>query len=183
MPRLLVILLSFTLLLVGCNSTPYKDEEVAAVVNGEEITVGELRFLYPDDRILDYLEWMVTVELIKQEVEEMELPIEEAIRINSEDDAFAQLPPKDTADEGGKQIRKYAQSQARKLKITPEQFQKEYAQKISEQNTYVIAYFEAMLGEVDYEDEQEFLEFNEKADVLLEQLRSENEANVEILIN
>lgn len=67
--------------------------------------------------------------------------------------------------------------------MTPEQFQQEYAQKISEQNTYVIAYLEAKLGEVDYEDEQEFLDFNQAADDLLENLRLENEENIEVRIN
>lgn len=67
--------------------------------------------------------------------------------------------------------------------MTPEQFQQEYAQKISEQNTYVIAYLEAKLGEVDYEDKQELLDFNQAADDLLENLRLENEANIEVRIN
>ncbi|AOV07717.1 hypothetical protein [Sporosarcina ureilytica] len=57
-------------------------------------------------------------------------------------DWFAELPPKNTKDEGGKQIRKYAESQAKKLNISPEEFQKEYAKRINEQNVYLTTYVE-----------------------------------------
>ena len=43
-------MLIFFIFLVGCSdSLKYSDEEVAAIVRGEEITIGELRFLYPDN--------------------------------------------------------------------------------------------------------------------------------------
>lgn len=132
------------LFLVGCHSlSKYDNNEVAAIVKGEEITVGELRFLYPDERALDYLDWAIKVELVKQEVKDMDL---DYAKHEADDDWFAELPPKDTEDEGGKQIRKFAEAQAKKMKMEPEEFQREYAKRIAKQNNYLVAYFEQKLG-------------------------------------
>lgn len=62
--------------MAGCNSvSKCDDNEAAAIVKGQEITIGDLRFLYPDDTALDYIDWAIEVELVKQEVEEMDLDI------------------------------------------------------------------------------------------------------------
>lgn len=80
------------LFLVGCHSlSKYDNNEVAAIVKGEEITVGELRFLYPDERALDYLDWAIKVELVKQEVKDMDL---DYAKHEADDDWFAELPLK-----------------------------------------------------------------------------------------
>lgn len=114
------------ILLTGCSSiSKYDDHEPAAIVKGKEISIGDLRFLYPDDTALDYLEWTINIELVKQEVKEMGIDIPEKLEVDGV--WFAELPPKNTKDVGGKQIRKYAESQAKKLNMSPEKFQKEYA--------------------------------------------------------
>ncbi|WP_239457181.1 hypothetical protein [Planococcus versutus] len=65
-----------TTVLTSCSGlSTYEDHEVAAIVNNHEITIGDLRFLYPDDSALDYLDSAIQVELIKQEVREMDLDI------------------------------------------------------------------------------------------------------------
>jgi len=169
--------------LTGCSSiSTYDDHEVAAIVKGQEITIGDLRFLYPDDTALDYLEGAIEVELVKQEVEEMGIDISGNLSGEEDGDWFGQLPPKDTKDEGGKQIRKFAESQAQKLHMKPEEFQQEYAKVINEQNAYMVTYFEEKLGKADFDDETVMEKFYQKGHDLLEKLVKENENEIEVLI-
>jgi hypothetical protein len=108
-----------TIVLAGCSGiSKYDDNEAAAIVKGQEVTVGDLRFLYPDDTALDYLDSAIEVELVKQEVKEMGLDISTNLSDEKKRDEFEKLPPKNTKDQGGKQIRKYAESQAKKLDMT-----------------------------------------------------------------
>lgn len=173
-----------TIVLAGCNSiSKYDDNEAAAIVKGQEITVGDLRFLYPDDTALDYLESAIEVELIKQEVKELDLDISNNLNGEKNRDEFEKLPPKNTKDEGGKQIRKYAEAQAKKLDMTPEEFQREYAKRINERNAYINTFLEDKLGEADINDEKWIEEFGEEYRNLLEKLVDENENEIEVLIN
>lgn len=173
--RLFILLL--LVLLAGCAGiAKYDDDEVAAIVKGEEITVGDLRFLYPDDTALDYLDWAIKVELIKQELKKIGTEIE------MENDWFQELPPKNTNDQDGKQIRKYAESQAKKLNMTPEEFQKEYTKRINRQNAYIFTYIEEMTGEIHPDNEEEIEQFWLKADELLDELVKENEVEIKVLI-
>lgn len=136
------------ILMVGCSEVSgYDDTDVAATVRGNEITVGDLRFLYPDDTALDYLEGAISVELVKQEVKDMSLDISDNLSDN--DNWFMELPPKNTKDEDGKQIRKFAEAQAKKLDMEPEEYQREYAKKIDEQNAYMVTYLEEKPGAID----------------------------------
>lgn len=167
----------------GCSSvSTHDDNEAAAIVKGQEITIGDLRFLYPDDTALDYLDWAIKVELVKQEVEEMDVDVSGNLSGKEGGDWFEKLPPKNTKDEGGKQIRKFAESQAKKFNMKPEEFQQEYAKKINEQNAYMVTYLEEKLGEANFDDEKEMEEFNQKGDDLLEDLVKENEYEIEVLI-
>lgn len=181
--RFQISILLFLVLLIGCSKVAtYDDDEAAAIVNGEKITVGDLRFLYPDDTALDYLNWMIKVELIKQEIEAMDIDLSEQINDEIRNDWFAELPPKRTKDEGGKQIRQFAESQAKKLNMKPEQYQREYAKKINEQNIYIVTYLEEMLGEAAFGDKEDIELFNEKGNHLLEQLVEEHADEIERLI-
>ncbi|WP_060678745.1 hypothetical protein [Virgibacillus halodenitrificans] len=180
---LLFSVLISLILLAGCSSmSKYDDNEVAAIIKEQEITVGELRFLYPDDKALDYLDWAIKVELVKQEIEEMNVDISDKLSVGEDDDWFGQLPPENTEDQGGKQIRKFAESQAKKLNMKPEEFQKQYAKIINEQNAYMVTYLEEKTGIENVEDETALDELNEKGDALLEELVKENKDEIEVLI-
>ena len=55
----------------GCSDSDiakYDDEDVAAIVRGEEITIGDLRFLFLDDQILESLDGTIKAKLAEQEV-------------------------------------------------------------------------------------------------------------------
>lgn len=107
-----------------------------------------------------------------------------SVNLNEERDGgwFGELPPTKTKDEDGKQIRKFAESQAKKLNMKPEEFQREYAKKIDEQNAYMVTYLEDKLGAVEFDNEKDIGEFNEKGDELLEELVKENEDEIKVLI-
>ncbi|PIC89348.1 hypothetical protein CSV71_10530 [Sporosarcina sp. P21c] len=172
------------LVLAGCGSiSKYDDKEIVAIVKGQEITIGELRFLYPDDTALDYLDSVIEVELVKQEVKEMGLDISGNLSNERKRNEFEKLPPENTKDEGGKQIRKYAKAQAEKLGMTPEDFQKEYAKKINERNAYLNAYLEEKLGKADINDEKWVEKFGEEYLHLIKKLVDENESEIEVLID
>ncbi|GAQ19768.1 hypothetical protein OPHB3_3752 [Oceanobacillus picturae] len=174
-------LICMMVLMVGCSEiSGYDDNDVAATVRGNEITVGDLRFLYPDDTALDYLEGAISVELVKQEVKDMSLDISDNLSDN--DVWFMELPPKNTKDEDGKQIRKFAESQAKKLDMEPEEYQREYAKKIDEQNAYMVTYLEEKLGAEAFDGEKGMDSINEKADYLLVELAEEYEDEIEVLI-
>lgn len=70
------ILLIGLFIFTGCmNAVGDKDEDVAAVVRGEEITVGYLRLLYPDDAITEMVDEVVKAKLVEQEVKKMHMII------------------------------------------------------------------------------------------------------------
>lgn len=169
--------------LAGCHSiSNYDDNEAAAIVKGQEITIADLRFLYPDDTALDYLDWAIKVELVKQQVKDMDLNISDSLSNEENGDWFQELPPKNTKDEGGKSIRRFAESQAKKLDMKPEEFQREYAKRINEQNAYIATYLEKRLGVTEFDVEKGMAEFNEEVDNILEELVTENEDEIEMLI-
>ncbi|SER07099.1 hypothetical protein SAMN05216232_0169 [Virgibacillus subterraneus] len=170
--------------MTGCSSvSKYEDNEAAAIVKGQKIIIGDLRFLYPDDTALDYLDWAIRIELVKQKVKEMDLDISDKLSEERDDGWFGELPPTNTKDEGGKQIRKFAESQAQKLDMKPEEFQREYAKKIDEQNAYLVTYIEKKLGVAEFDEEKRMEEFNKEADHLLEELVEDNEDEIEVLID
>ncbi|ARD48650.1 hypothetical protein [Sporosarcina sp. P33] len=164
-------------LLSGCSGiAKYDDHEPAAIVKGQEITIGDLRFLYPDETALDYLDGTIKLELVKQEVQEMGLDI--TGNLETDQDWFAELPPKNTEDEGGRQIRNFAESQAKKLNMDPEEYQKEYARRINELNANLITFLEEKLDGYQFGDEK----MNEEAKQLLEKLAEENKEEIKVLI-
>ncbi|GKV65144.1 MULTISPECIES: hypothetical protein [unclassified Sporosarcina] len=177
--KLSFVLLLF-ILLSGCsNIAKYDNDEPAAIVKGQEITVGDLRFLFPDKKVLDYLDGAIKLELVKQEVKKLDLDI--SAHLDPEDNGFAVLPPADTEDPNGRQLREYAESQAKKLHMEPEEFQRQYARRINEQNAYMMTYLEEKLGPYHYE-EGETVDFNEEANQLLEDLAEGNQVEIEVLI-
>ncbi|WP_301110006.1 hypothetical protein [Sporosarcina sp.] len=176
------VLLLFVLL-SGCSGVAkYDNDEPAAIVKGQEITVGELRFLFPDKTALSYLNGAIQVELVKQEVKKMGLDISE--RLDAESDGFEILPPESTDDVNARQNRKFAESQAKKFDMEPEEFQREYARRLNEQNAYVMTYLEEKLGPFHFDDnnENQITDYNEESNQLLEELAEKNKKEIEVLI-
>src|SRR5690625_3127455 len=107
----IAIIMSFVLL-VSCRPlSSYDNHEIVALVNDEEITVGDLRLLYADQEALKYIDSLIITELVRQEVAKMDIDpklIEKEIEAGK---FFEKLPPKDTEDEDSKQVRQFAIAQ------------------------------------------------------------------------
>lgn len=181
------ILLICFFIIVGCtNSLDYKDEDIAAIVRGEEITIGELRFLYPDEKILSYIDGTVKAKLVIQKAKRLNIDVSKQVKQTIE--AFGEYPPKSVDTSIGNSIREFAEPQAKKLGMEPEEYYEKYMEITTEASAYMVAYIEQMLGKpkVDIEEYNEqvnqMLEYNEQANELLNNLVEENKNEIEILI-
>lgn len=175
-----ILLLILVIFIAACTNTlQYNKDEVAAVVKGKEITIGDLRFLYPDDQVMEMIDGTVKLTLAVQEAKEMRLDVAEEIK--QYDEMMGELPPENAQNPTSNSIREFAEKQAKKLGMAPEEFHEKYIKITSEQSAYVNAYIGEMLGEPDG-DEEAIEEYNDRANQLLDELVKENENEIEILI-
>ncbi|WP_217585831.1 hypothetical protein [Lentibacillus saliphilus] len=168
------------LLIVGCtNDIGHDDDAIAAVVRGEEITIGDLRFLYPDEKVLEMIEGTVKVELVTQEAKRLDLDISDQTKNRVEQFGF--LPPGDVETPWANDVRQFAEAQAEKLDMDPDAYYEQYVEITSEQSAYMTAYIEGKLDisniDVDNSDA-----FNEKANQLLDDLMKQYEDEIDIRI-
>ena len=171
-------ILIVTLLLAGCSNTlPYNDEDVAAIVRGEEITIGELRFLYPDNFVLEMVEGTVKAELVMQEAKKMKIDVTE--KVNTIKEAFGSYPTSTHYDdEFAKSLREFVEPQAKKLVLDPEEYYKEYVEITTETAEYINAYVQEVLGE----PQDNIENYNKLANQLLDDLVEANKDEIQILI-
>ena len=175
-----LFLICMLILIVGCSDiTDYDDNDVAAIVRGEEITVGDLRFLYHDDRIIEYLDGTIKAKLAEQEVKKLNLDVSKELQeIQDTKSVIGIYPSEDDDTEFANNTRKFADAQSAKLGMEPEEYYEKHYEKTQEISVYVIAYTEEMLGNPDDIGE----EHSEKANELLDKLIEDNEDEVQILI-
>lgn len=175
--NLYLIPLLIITLLAGCVSAAersiesYNDDDVVAIVKEKKITVGELRFLYPDDKVLENVKGTVKLELVMQEAKKMNLDVS---------DELNETNPELQAEKSNLE---FAESQAKKLGMEPEQYFKEYKDITTEQILYMNAYIEKVLGEPDSYDEEDIKKYDKEANQLLDELVKKNENDIELLIN
>lgn len=165
--------------MIGCSeSFEYDDEEVAAIVRDEEITIGELRFLYPDDKVLNNIEGTVKAELIVQEAKKMNLDVSEEIEETVH--AMGGYPPEDINTSAADSIRAFAEPQAKKLGMEPKDYYGKYIEKTTETSVYINQYIIEMLGEPDPEGDIE--EYDELVNEFIDELVALNSDDIQILI-
>lgn len=163
--------------IAGCNNiSKYDDEDVAAIVRGKEITVGELRFLYPDDKALEYLDGTIKLKLAIQEAKKLNLDVSQELQEMQDTKSKVGIYPAEDNDTAN-DMRKFEEAQSEKLRMDPDEYSEQHFEVTQEINIYVIAYIEKMLGE--YKND---LEYTEQADQLLDDLVEENEDEIQILI-
>lgn len=168
------------LILSGCmNSTAYTDEDVAAIVRGEEITVGYLRFLYPDDAIVEMIDGAVKAKLAEQEVEKMNIDISKQVKEIEE--SHGKYPQDEIHSAEAQSIRAFADPQASKLGIDPKEYYKKYTETSAEMVAYINVYISGILGELE-DDEFGIEEYNHHANELLDLLVEQNKDAIEIRI-
>ena len=172
-------IVSFTLFfcfifIAGCqDSFEYDDEEVAAIIRGEELTIGELRFLYPDDEIFENLEGTIKGKLAVQEAKEMQLTIKEPSA-----ESQRGYPAEDDTTDFAAETRAFAEEQGKKFGLEPEEYFEKYAEQTQETSLYVIAYINEMIGELDDNPK----EYSEQGNQLLDDLYEDNLDEIEILM-
>lgn len=168
-------------ILSGCmQSDAYHDEDVAVIVNGEEITVGYLRMLYPDEEIENMIDEVVKAKLAEQEVEKMNVDVSK--HIDKIVDSYGQYPNKEVQSVEAQSIRAFADPQAEKLGMDPNEYYEEYTRISTEMVGYINAYTSAILGELE-EDVYGIEEYAEHAHHLFEDLVEQNQDKIEIKIN
>lgn len=158
----------------------YKDDDVVAIVGAKEITVGELRFLYADEEILQNIEEIVRLELVLQEAKRMNLDIAEDK--DSQKEEMLSLPLKSEADPIWDSVRLFVESQADKLEMDTEAYYEEYIEIRSEQIAYINAYTREMIGAPNVENEDDLKEYNKKANDFLNELVKEHRQEIDIRI-
>ncbi|WP_456278908.1 hypothetical protein [Bacillus sp. AK128] len=98
------IIVIYLISLTGCSDSPkYKDEDIAAIVRGEKITIGELRFLYPDDKVLDMIDDTIKAKLVVQEAKKLNIDVSKEVKETVE--GFAVYPPDHNDTETANSIR------------------------------------------------------------------------------
>jgi len=174
------MLLICLFILSGCmNLAGYKDEDVAAIVRGEEISVGYLRFLYPDVAITEMIDGAVKAKLAEQEVKKMNIDISD--KVKEVEESYGKYPQDELYSEGAQSIRAFADPQARKLGMDPKEYYEKYIETSAEMVVYVNAYISEILDELE-DDEYGIEEYNHHANELLDDLAEQNKDAIEIRI-
>jgi len=170
--------------IVGCNQNDlsnYDDNDVAAIVRGEEITVGDLRFLYSDDKALESLDGTIKAILAEQEAKDLNLDLTQElqkIQIEKVETLNTIFPHEGDDTKISNGSREFADAQSAKLGMEPEEYYEEYFEKTQKMVVYVTAYTEEKLGEP-LDNTEEYMK---KANELLDKLVEENQEEIQILI-
>lgn len=172
--------------LIGCNASvsdisDFDDSDVAAIVNGEEITIGELRFLYNDDEILGNLDGTIKAKLAEQEVKKMNIDLSQKLEEIKDSYGITKniYPPEDDDSDYAVKTREFAETQSAKFGMEPEEYFEKHSEKTQEMILYITAYIEDKIGRP---TDNNIEEYNEKADEILNKLVKENEDSVQKLI-
>lgn len=181
--RKILIIIPLILLCFGCSKDTKgenPDYTVAAIVNGEEITVKDLRMLYYDEQALDRLDATIKATLVMQETERLGLDISEDV---AEDIEMRQsLLTDDPENEALKANREFAESQAGKFNMEVKDYYEEYVTITAKINASMARYVYEKLGPLEEETDESIEEYNEKANHLLNELVKKYEDEIEILI-
>ncbi|MFZ3578654.1 hypothetical protein [Virgibacillus sp. DJP39] len=138
----------------ACSSQPvYDDDEVAAIVMDEKITVGEIRFIYDvnDQELPKMVKEFVKEEIMVQKAKEMGLDISEEAE---ETLAFTHLPPEDSEDP----LRKFVEKQAKKVGMSEEKYYQDYLKKTTKRSQYVNQYILKELGHPHSDNENDYVD-------------------------
>lgn len=167
-------------ILSGCmNSAAYKDDDVAAIVRGEEITVGHLRILYPDEAIVEMVGEPIKAKLAEQEVKRRNIDVSKQVKEIAE--SYGAYPDEKSNSSEAQSIRAFADPQAKELGIDPRGYYKKYTEVSAEMVAYTNAYTTEILGELE-DDELGIEEYSHHAHELLEDLAEQNQNDIEIRI-
>ncbi|SET74620.1 hypothetical protein SAMN05421676_107163 [Salinibacillus kushneri] len=176
-----IILISISFV-VGCSdSTKYDNDDVAAIVRGEEITVGDIRFFaeVKDEDLPEAIESKVRETVVIQEAKEMGIDVSDEVEETIE--YFGQYPSENVDTDKANEIREFAEAQSERFDMKPKEFHKEFIERNAKRSAYQNEFFKEHLNG-NPETEEEAKEMNEEIQQIIDALLKENEDEIEILI-
>ncbi|WP_017185631.1 hypothetical protein [Alkalibacillus haloalkaliphilus] len=159
-------ILSTLIFIAGCTGSQYDLDETAAVVKGEEITVGDVLFEFnvDDDELPHAVETYVVEYLVVQEAQDMGIDVSEEVEMHGQ--FLGAYPSEEVDTDQANQIRQFAESRADLFDMDPETYHEEYTRKRTEVSAYSTAFAEEY---VDF-DELDTDEDIEEADITMQQI-------------
>ncbi|MBD7983372.1 hypothetical protein H9649_02170 [Sporosarcina sp. Sa2YVA2] len=188
MKKIALIIGSIALIasLIGCGNTAapsglegYEDSDVAAIVRGKEITIGDLRFLYADEDVLTGIEAAAQTELMIQEAKAKNVNDDLSVKIASVKASMESVTFKEQPME--EEERKFILSQSEKLNMDVNDYFKKYMVMHTEMTWYLLRFYEEAFRLYDGVDE-ELEAYNAELDLFLKNWMTEHEGDIEILI-
>lgn len=189
MKRITLLIVSIFLLasLMGCGNTGtqsgvagYADSDVAAIIRGQEITIGDLRFMYADEDVLTSIEGAAQTELVFQEAQRLEMGEDLPAKIESVKESLKTASLADIPFE--QKERDFFKSQAKKLGMNVEDYYKEYMLIRTEKDWYILTFWDEGFRRFNH-SEEEFDAYNEELTEFMNEFMKKNEDDIEVLIN
>ncbi|MCG3088135.1 hypothetical protein [Sporosarcina cyprini] len=180
---LFIITMSLVFSLIGCDHNDqrslkdYEDSDVAAIVRDKEITIGELRFLYADNEVLNSIDDAVRMELMIQEAKKMNSDVPD--KIDSMTKTWKTMSLDDIEMENSQ--RAFIKSQAGKLGMDPDEYFKEWLEITSVRSLYIMEYTQNAFRKLEAFNE-ELAAYNKEVSEHLDELTNANEKDIKILI-
>lgn len=166
------------LVLSGCMND--KDGDIAAIVRGEEITIGDMRLLYPDDVLGEMVDDVVKAKLAEQEVKKMNIDISKHVKEIEE--SYGSYSGGEQSSAESQSIRAFADPQAKKLDMDPHEYYETYKEKSAEMTAYINVYVSKILGGIK-DDEFGIEEYHHHANEVLDDLAELNKERLRFTLN
>ncbi|MFD2639249.1 hypothetical protein [Piscibacillus salipiscarius] len=176
----ILLLVCLSILAACSNSSNYNQDDVAAIVRGEEITVGDIRFFKQvnDKELPEAVMAHVRNKLIVLEAKEMGITVS-GEELNKAQEAFP-YPKESVKSEQANEIRDFAESQADQFNMEPREYYQEFVRRSAKNSQYQQKFWKQKLGKPESEKEQ--IMTNEKGQKIMDELLEKYEDEIEIII-
>jgi hypothetical protein len=174
---LFVVFYMIIIFFAGCNQESYENDDVAAIVNDREITVGEIMSLHNleygnlEQLVRNYVKEEIMVQEAKKMGFDVSAKVDEALKSH----IFPAEPPE------GKEnpILNFYKEQADKLDMSPEEYAEFYIEKTTERNEFMKKYIEYKVGPLNQSGD---MEYQNKLNEMYDNLLITYQDNIEIFI-
>ncbi|MDQ0350327.1 hypothetical protein J2R98_000130 [Alkalibacillus filiformis] len=177
-----ITILASLVFIAGCSGSQYDLDDPAAVVKGEEITVGDVLFVYnaDDDELPGAVDAYVTEYLIMQEAQNMGIDVSEEVEMHGQ--FLGGYPSEDVDTDQANQIRQFAESRAELFDMEPETFLEEYTRKRAEVSAYSNAFFEEHVDFEELDADEDIEEVDATIQQMINDLYEEYEDEIDVHI-
>ncbi|GEN45420.1 hypothetical protein [Alkalibacillus haloalkaliphilus] len=175
-------ILTSLILIAGCTGSQYELDDTAAVIKGEEITVGDVLFEFDvDDDELPYaVETYVVEYLVMQEAQDMGIDVSE--EVEKHEQFFGAYPSEDVDTNQANEIRQFADSRAELFDMDPETYHEEYTRKRTEVSAYSTAFAEEYVDFDEVQSDEDIEHVNATMQQIIDDLYEEYEDEIEVYI-